>query len=183
MSKNSKTDFKVLVKSKDNAVSARKELARAINPENEHCFDEANLDFINRQDYITAVPVEIALTVPDRKVILEQNPDLQFIITGVTANAAASLVDKYGYGIIEPEEEEPESVEDSANPSSSEKENLSNTDTIEFEGKTYTVEEIGDILHKHEVAKKQVNEMKKRFDADPFFKNFFKNGLFQYNIF
>ena len=52
--------------------------------------------FVKNQDFITAVPIDIALSVPERAHIIYRYPDCQFIVTGVPAQRVANLAD-FGY--------------------------------------------------------------------------------------
>lgn len=63
-----------------------------------NAFKGVELDFVRNQEFITAVPVEIALTVGARAELLFKYPDLKFIVTGVPAQRIAHLVD-YGYEV------------------------------------------------------------------------------------
>ena len=96
-------NWNVLVKSRNNAEAARNMLAKELYPENPNCLDSTDLEFVNNQDYITAVPVEISLTVDERKAVRKANPETRWIVTGVGESDVTNLVVNYGYKVLEPE--------------------------------------------------------------------------------
>ena len=70
-------------------------------------FQSVDINFVNEQDFITAVPIEIALTMDMRARVLYQNPSCKFVITGVPVFKVASLVE-YGYQVVAGNIQQPE---------------------------------------------------------------------------
>ena len=114
-------EFKYLVKvDKSNTVSSLRTLANLLGHV-VNVFDKLDVEFIQDQDYITAVPVEIALSVQERQAILEKYPETRYIITGVRAEDVQRM-QNYGYEVhatrydlkteeeIEAQKQEPEEV-------------------------------------------------------------------------
>lgn len=66
---------------------------------NRDAFANVDVTWARKQDYLTAVPIAIALTVEMRAVCQANSPDIKFIITGVTADNVASLVNDFGYTV------------------------------------------------------------------------------------
>lgn len=91
-------DWKQIVQVGDNAAVAREKLAELV-VGNKHALDDADLDFIDSQEYITAVPVELALTTHDRNILMENHPECRLIVTGVTKESAERLANDYGYTV------------------------------------------------------------------------------------
>lgn len=91
-------DFRFLVKvNPDNPKGATEALGGLLEG-NREAFD-VDLDFLKQQDFITAVPIEIALTIPMRSQIMYCNPECNFIITGVPTSRVAKLL-RYGYTVL-----------------------------------------------------------------------------------
>lgn len=61
--------------------------------------DGTDLEFVGSQDYITAVPIEIALDMETRAKLIYLNPNVRIIVTGVPANRVAHLRE-YGYVVF-----------------------------------------------------------------------------------
>lgn len=61
-------------------------------------FADIDIDFVKSQDFITAVPIEVALTIPMRAQILYNNPECRFIVTGVPAFRISNLTE-FGYKV------------------------------------------------------------------------------------
>lgn len=104
-------DFKVLVKviPTDPMASLRK-LGEKVTGD-EHSFVSLDPRWVAQQDYITAVPVEVALTVEMREVVQTHDPETRFIITGVTNANVDNLINMFGYKVFPPCEVKEESVE------------------------------------------------------------------------
>lgn len=92
-------DFKYLVKVNPNdPFAAARKLGQLI-LENENAFSGVDGTWIAKQDYITALPVAVALTVEMRAVVQANSPDTKFIVTGVTSTNVADLVTDFGYKV------------------------------------------------------------------------------------
>ena len=70
-------------------------------------FSDIDLRFVQSQDFITAVPIEIALTTEMRSNLIYQNPVCRFVITGVPVHRIKNLVE-YGYAVFTNKVETPE---------------------------------------------------------------------------
>lgn len=57
------------------------------------------LDFVAEQEFITAVPIDIALSMPDRAYALYHRPKLSFVVTGVPASRISNLCE-FGYRVF-----------------------------------------------------------------------------------
>lgn len=132
-------NWNVLVKSRDNAKAARKLLAETLLPENPDCLNSTDLDFIGEQDYIAALPIELALSVKDRANLRLSNPEIRWIITGVREEDVTNLVANYGYKVLEPEREKP--IKDQS-------ENVASKSYFSINGKEVTEEEFEEKLEK-----------------------------------
>jgi len=94
-------EFRVLIRvNKDQPEIAVKALGYKVVGD-VNAFSEVDLDFIRKQDFITAVPIEIALTLKDRVEALYSHPNLRFIVTGVPARRVPNLYD-LGYTAFAP---------------------------------------------------------------------------------
>lgn len=92
-------DFKYLVKVNPNdPLAAARKLGQLI-LNNENAFSGVDATWIAKQDYITALPVAIALTVEMRAVVQANSPDTKFIVTGVTSANVADLVTDFDYKV------------------------------------------------------------------------------------
>ena len=75
---------------------------------------DTDIDFVKKQDYITAVPIEIALDMETRAKLSYLIPGIRVIVTGVPACRVKSL-QEYGYTAFNLDaklEDEDEGVED-----------------------------------------------------------------------
>lgn len=135
----------VLVKSKNNANAARKMLAEALFPGHPECLDSTSLDFIKEMDYITALPVEVALSITDRAKLREQEPTVKWIITGVNAEDVSNLVANYGYKVLEPKIEIHDPTVEALSKDCTDQENNS---YFSINGKEVTEEEFTNKLEK-----------------------------------
>lgn len=70
-------------------------------------FDGVDLTFLGQFDYITAVPIQIALSYIERLNIMIGNPNVNFILTGINKEWVPAL-QKWGYEAWEWEIEETE---------------------------------------------------------------------------
>lgn len=95
-------DFKILVKvdpedpKKTLAILGQKVCGNA------KAFETIDPVWAKKQDYLTAVPVEIALTVEMREVLQTHTPDARFVVTGVKTANVDNLVNMYGYRVFAP---------------------------------------------------------------------------------
>lgn len=95
-----KKDWNIIVKcEKGRGEEVRAILAQSLTGD-EHALDGANIDFINSQEYVTGVPVEIAMTTDQRNALMEANPNCRWIVTGVAARSVERLVNDYGYEVL-----------------------------------------------------------------------------------
>lgn len=69
---------------------------------NAGAFETIDPIWAKKQDYLTAVPVEIALTVEMREVLQTHTPDARFVVTGVKTANVDNLVNMYGYKVFAP---------------------------------------------------------------------------------
>ena len=104
-------DFRVLVKvDPSQPEKALKFLSKKVTGD-PFALRDSDLEFIKKQDYIVASPVEISLDVETRAKLLYLAPNVRFIVTGVPANRVKNLIE-YGYVAYslaldeQPEEEE-----------------------------------------------------------------------------
>lgn len=91
-------NWRQIVESKGHGAEARAILSKALTGD-ESVLDNADLEYINKQDFITAVPIEIALSTTERNIIKKESPECQWIVTGIPANAVKHMQDDYGYTI------------------------------------------------------------------------------------
>lgn len=133
-------------------------------------FQGVDANFVNQQDFITAVPIEIALTMDMRAKVIYVNPECRFVITGVPVFRIQNLIE-FGYqvvpGNIQPGEDE-EKKEGDENPKVCERQPLK---VVEEENKPVPPRAeywIGG----HRVSKEEfltkVNEIKKQFEESGF---------------
>lgn len=97
MSKN----FRVIVKVGAEPLKALQKLGQVVTG-NDQDFVSVDLDWIAKCEYITAVPVEIALSMEERAVLMKHVPTCEFIVTGIPANKVKRMVDRYGYTVCTP---------------------------------------------------------------------------------
>ena len=92
-------DFKVLVKvnPEDSKAAVRKLGEKVLNDET--AFASVDPVWVRKQDYITVLPVQVALTVEMRAVVQANSPDTKFIVTGVTSENVDSLINEFGYKV------------------------------------------------------------------------------------
>lgn len=104
-------DFKVLVKvnPEDSKAAVRKLGEKVLNDET--AFASVDPVWVRKQDYITALPVQVALTVEMRAVVQANSPDTKFIVTGVTSENVDSLINEFGYKVYPTY-----TIEDTVNP-------------------------------------------------------------------
>lgn len=92
-------DFKYLVKvNPSDPALAIKKLGLSVLG-NENAFSSVDPDWASKQDFITAVPIAIALTVDMRAVIQANSPSTRFIVTGVTTENVKDLKENFGYKV------------------------------------------------------------------------------------
>lgn len=92
-------DFKVLVKvNPEDSRAAIKVLGEKV-LNDETAFMSVDPVWVRKQDYITALPVQVALTVEMRAVVQANSPDTKFIVTGVTSENVDSLINEFGYRV------------------------------------------------------------------------------------
>lgn len=92
-------DFKFLVKvNPSDPTLAIKKLGLFVLG-NENAFSSVDPDWAGKQDFITAVPIAIALTVDMRAVIQANSPSTRFIVTGVTTENVKDLKENFGYKV------------------------------------------------------------------------------------
>lgn len=92
-------DFKFLVKvNPSDPVLAIKKLGLFVLG-NENAFSSVDPNWASKQDFITAVPIAIALTVDMRAVIQANSPSTRFIVTGVTTENVKDLKENFGYKV------------------------------------------------------------------------------------
>lgn len=104
-------DFKILVKvAKTHELDTVKTLGKAIEG-NEEAFLDVDPTWVSKQDFITAVPIEVALTMEVRDAVMKNNSNCRFIVTGVPVERVKTLVDRYGYQVLQTEVT-PEPVEE-----------------------------------------------------------------------
>lgn len=92
-----KFNYLVKVDQSDPLVAVKKLGQLILN--NGNAFSGVDATWIAKQDYITALPVAIALTVEMRAVVQANSPDTKFIVTGVTSANVADLVTDFGYTV------------------------------------------------------------------------------------
>lgn len=93
-------DFKVLVKViPTDPMAALRKLGEKVT-DDERSFVSLDPRWVAQQDYITAVPVEVALTVEMREVVQTHDPETRFIITGVTTENVDNLINMFGYKVF-----------------------------------------------------------------------------------
>lgn len=92
-------DFKVLVKvNPEDSRAAIKVLGEKV-LNDETAFMSVDPVWVRKQDYITVLPVQVALTVEMRAVVQANSPDTKFIVTGVTSENVDSLINEFGYKV------------------------------------------------------------------------------------
>lgn len=92
-------DFKYLVKvNPSDPTLAIKKLGSFVLG-NENAFSSVDPNWASKQDFITAVPIAIALTVDMRAVIQANSPSTRFIVTGVTTENVKDLKENFGYKV------------------------------------------------------------------------------------
>lgn len=69
-------------------------------------FADIDIEFVKSQEFITAVPIEVALTIPMRAQILYNNPECRFIVTGVPSFRIKNLTE-FGYQVYTTKVEAP----------------------------------------------------------------------------
>lgn len=74
-------------------------------------FADIDIEFVKSQEFITAVPIEIALTIPMRAQILYNNPECRFIVTGVPSFRIKNLTE-FGYQVYTTKVEIPKEEEE-----------------------------------------------------------------------
>lgn len=62
-------------------------------------FQGVDVNFVNQQDFITAVPIEIALTMDMRAKVIYTNPECRFVITGIPVFRVQNLIE-FGYQVV-----------------------------------------------------------------------------------
>lgn len=80
----------------------------------ENVFENMNTESLEDAEYVTAVPVELALTSDMREKLLENNKDLNYIVTRVQKDRVKHMVEDLDYKLIPVEDylEEEEYDED-----------------------------------------------------------------------
>lgn len=96
--KTSVQDWRLLVESKGRGLEARGVLAELLTGDRS-ALDGADENILSQQDFITAVPIEIALSVPERARIRKAMPDCKWIVTGVPEKDVERLHDCLGYQV------------------------------------------------------------------------------------
>lgn len=92
-------DFKILVKvDPSNPQAAVAVLGQKV-LNNEKAFASVDPVWVSKQDYITALPVAVALTVEMRAVVQANSPETKFIVTGVTTENVATLKEDFDYKV------------------------------------------------------------------------------------
>ena len=66
----------------------------------ENTFKGVDLNALKDAEYITAVPIELALTADDRETIMRSNPNIRFVITRVQSDRVSIMVSELGYELI-----------------------------------------------------------------------------------
>ena len=98
---NKKNDWRQIVGINGNPEAAVECLAKQVTG-NAEAFKGVDLDTIHDKfEYITAVPIEIALTTDARHVLMKSTPEVRWIITGVTPESVKRMVNEYGYNLSE----------------------------------------------------------------------------------
>ena len=91
---NKKNDWRQIVGINENPEAAVEFLAKQVTG-NAEAFKGVNLDTIHGKfEYITAVPIEIALTTDARHVLMKNTPEVRWIITGVTPESVKRMVNE-----------------------------------------------------------------------------------------
>lgn len=146
--------FNYLVKvDQSDPLAAVKKLSQLVTG-NQDAFVNVDATWVRKQDYLAAVPIAIALTVEMRAVCQANSPDTKFIVTGVTADNVASLVNDFGYTVhttvpneklvVKEEKDEVQSAGQAINPETHEVKYWYNGKEIsreEFEKKASKLEE------------------------------------------
>lgn len=110
-------EFKFIVKVTPNRPEKALEKLGEVVEKDKTAFQAVDLDFVRKCDFITAVPIEIALTTDLRMRNLYFYPDLRFIVTGVPASRVQNLIE-FGYLVLTdfdlelPEDESKEEAEE-----------------------------------------------------------------------
>lgn len=97
-------DFRHLVRIDGNVEEAVKTLSMIIIGD-ANALDGVDLNFLKDFDYITAVPIQIALSYVERANLIKGNPNINFIITGIDKEWVPTL-QKMGYVAWEVEKTE-----------------------------------------------------------------------------
>ena len=92
-------EFKFIVRVTPNRPEKALEKLGEVVEKDRTAFQAVDLDFVRKCDFITAVPIEIALTTDLRMRNLYFYPDLRFIITGVPASRVQNLIE-LGYLVL-----------------------------------------------------------------------------------
>lgn len=92
-------EFKFIVKVTPNHPEKAVEKLGEVVEKDKTAFQAVDLDFVRKCDFITAVPIEIALTTDLRMRNLYFYPDLRFIVTGVPASRVQNLIE-FGYLVL-----------------------------------------------------------------------------------
>lgn len=93
-------NFKFLVKvDPSNPKRAAEKLGELI-LNDKNVFASVDPTWTEKQDYITALPIAVALTVEMRAVVQANSPDTKFIVTGVTTKNVSKLIDDFGYKVF-----------------------------------------------------------------------------------
>lgn len=91
-------DWRQIVRVDGHAVEALEKLAELVTG-NKVAFRGTDTEFVQKCEFITAVPIEIALNMSDRATLKRRSPDTRWIITGVTAHDVENMVNCYGYNL------------------------------------------------------------------------------------
>ena len=92
-------EFKFIVKVTPNHPEKALEKLGEVVEKDKTAFQAVDLDFVRKCYFITAVPIEIALTTDLRMRNLYFYPDLRFIVTGVPASRVQNLIE-FGYLVL-----------------------------------------------------------------------------------
>lgn len=93
-------EFRFIVKvDHSNPIKSLQKLGELV-CEDQKAFDDVDVDFVQKQDFIVAVPVELSLTTELRAHLLYSNPDCRFVITGVPTHRLSNLLE-FGFKIYD----------------------------------------------------------------------------------
>lgn len=166
-------EFRFIVKvDHSNPIATLQKLGELV-CEDQKAFDGVDVDFVQQQNFITAVPVEIALTTELRAKTLYFNPECRFIVTGVPVNRLSNLLE-FGYAIFDTltvKEEIPEGDENPKDEAPVEDPAPVEEEAPKEEKKTYWLN--GKQISEEEFNK-EVSEFKEKLKGSGFFMPFFE---------